>query len=180
MLRDDKENDRYICSRGVHLLFKKLTTTSLGYRKKVYGSSARDCGPCPLRSVCIGKSDFKKIDDTIDKPYYDRMHARLESVNREKVRKLRSATVEPVLGTLVNYLAMRRVNTKGIKSANKCMLMAAVAYNLKKLMKWQQQKTKTAIMAMKKAEKSLCFFVVTLWQLEYPYNPVQTNFAFNK
>jgi transposase len=26
----DKENDRYTCSRGVHLPFKKLTTTSLG------------------------------------------------------------------------------------------------------------------------------------------------------
>jgi hypothetical protein len=28
---------------------------------------------------------------------------------------------------------MRQVNTKGIKLANKCMIMAAVAYNLKKL-----------------------------------------------
>jgi hypothetical protein len=30
---------------------------------------------------------------------------------------------------------MRRVNTRGIKAANKCMLMAACAYNLKKLLK---------------------------------------------
>ena len=156
-LRDDKENDRYICSRGVHLLFKKLTTTSLGYRMKVDRSSARDCGPCPLRSVCIGKSDFKKIDDSIDKPYYDRMHARLESVNGEKIRKLRSSTVEPVLGTLVNYLAMRRVNTRGIGQANKCMLMAAVAYNLKKLMKWNEQKTKTALNIKKRRNKPLLF-----------------------
>ena len=106
----DKENDRYTCSRGVHLPFKKITTTSLGYKMKVYRSSSKDCGPCPLRSVCIGKSDFKKIDDSIDKPYYDRMHARLQAVNREKIRQIRSSTVEPVLGTLVNYLAMRRVN----------------------------------------------------------------------
>jgi transposase len=152
----DRENDRYSCSRGVHLPFKKLTTTSLGYKMKVYRSSAKDCGPCPLRSVCIGKSDFKKIDDSIDKPYYDRMHARLENVNREKTRRLRSSTVEPVLGTLVNYLAMRRVNTRGIKGANKCMLMAAAAYNLKKLLNWQDQKRKTAAMALKKGGKILC------------------------
>ena len=138
----DKENDRYTCSRGIHLPFKKLTTTSLGYKMKVYRSSAKDCGPCPLRSVCIGKSDFKKIDDSIDKPYYDRMHARLQTVNREKIRQIRSSTVEPVLGTLVNYLAMRRVNTRGIKQANKCILMAAIAYNLKKLLKWEQTKVK--------------------------------------
>ena len=74
---------------------------------KVYRSSAKDCGPCPLRSVCIGKSDFKKIDDSIDKPFYDRMHARLQKASREKIRQLRSSTVEPVLGTLVNYLAIR-------------------------------------------------------------------------
>lgn len=46
------------------------------------------------------------------------------------MKKLRQSTVEPVLGTLINFLAMKRVNTRGIKLANKCMLMAAVAYNV--------------------------------------------------
>jgi IS5 family transposase len=150
----DKENDRYTCSRGVHLPFKKITTTSLGYKMKVYRSSARDCGPCPLRSVCIGKSDFKKIDDSIDKPFYDRMHARLQTMNREKIRQLRSCTVEPVLGTLVNYLVMRRVNTRGIKQANKCIIMSAIAYNLKKLLKWESRKIKVAAMAKTKEIKN--------------------------
>jgi transposase len=176
----DEVNDRYTCQRGVHLPFKKLTTTSLGYKMKVYRSSAKDCGPCPLRSVCIGKSDFKKIDDSIDKPYYDRMHARLESVNRNKIKKIRSSTVEPVLGTLINYLSMRRVNTRGIKQATKCMLTAAVAYNLKKLLKWEEQKRKTAIMSMKKAEKSLCLVAFNLWQLIHPYKALQTDFALTK
>ena len=156
----DKNNDRYTCSRGVHLPFKKITTTSLGYKMKVYRSSSKDCGPCPLRSVCIGKSDFKKIDDSIDKPLYDRMHARLQSTNRERIRRLRSSTVEPVLGTLVNFLAMRRVNTRGIKQASKCILMSAIAYNLKKLLKWEQRKIKTAAMAkiktLENGLQSLC------------------------
>ncbi len=95
---------------------------------KVYRSSAKDCGHCPLRSVCIGKSDFKKIDDSVDKPFYDRMHQRLQTAKAKRMKKLRSSTAEPVLGTLVNYLNMRRVNTRGIRQANKCMLMAAVAY----------------------------------------------------
>ena len=160
----DKENDRYVCSQGKYLPFKKLITTSLGYKMKVYRSSAKDCGPCPLRSVCIGKSDFKKIDDTVDKHLYDRMHARLQSVNREKIRQLRSSTVEPVLGTLVNYLAMRRVNTRGIKQAAKCILMSAIAYNLKKLLKWEQKNRNTAVIAMKKAGKSLCIYLLMLWR----------------
>jgi transposase len=173
----DEQNDRYTCSRGVHLPFKKLTTTSLGYKMKVYRSSAKDCGPCPLRSVCIGKSDFKKIDDSIDKPYYDRMHERLEKLKRNKIKRIRSSTVEPVLGTLVNYLSMRRVNTRGIKQANKCMLMAAVTYNLKKLLKFNHRKVKTAVMTLKKAQKGLCFFAFNLWQLVYPYNGLQLNYV---
>jgi len=175
----DKENDRYTCSRGVHLPFKKLITTSLGYKMKVYRSSAKDCGPCPLRSVCIGKSDFKKIDDSIDKPFYDRMHARLQTVNREKIRQLRSSTVEPVLGTLVNYLAMRRVNARGIKQANKCMLMSAVAYNLKKLLKWKQTKVETVVMAMKKAEKSLAFYFSFLLYGRQLHNCIKLIFLLN-
>jgi hypothetical protein len=44
---------------------------------------------------------LKKIDDSIDKPFYDRMYARLQTLNREKIRQIRSSAVEPVLGTLV-------------------------------------------------------------------------------
>lgn len=128
--------------------------------------------------VCIGKSDFKKIDDSIDKPYYDRMHQRLQNVNREKIRQLRSSTVEPVLGTLVNYLAMRRVNTRGIKQASKCILMSAIAYNLKKLLKWEQRKRNTAIVALKKAEKGLYDHFLMWWRFMNSYKIEQTKIIF--
>ena len=111
----------------------------------------------------------------VDKPLYDRMHARLQTANREKIRQLRSSTVEPVLGTLVNYLAMRRVNTRGIKQAAKCMLMSAIAYNLKKLLKWEQRKINTAVIAMKKAEKSLCVYLLMLWRSANAYKTPEPN-----
>jgi len=174
----DKENDRYVCSEGKYLPFKKLITTSLGYKMKVYRSSSKDCGKCQLRSVCIGKSDFKKIDDTVDKHLYDKMHARLQTVKREKIRQLRSSTVEPVLGTLVNFLAMRRVNTRGIQQAAKCILMSAIAYNLKKLLKWEQSKIKTAVMSMKKAVKNLCFDFLMPWPTVKRCNRLQLKFIF--
>jgi len=56
------------------------------------------------------------------------------------MKKLRQSTVEPVLGTLINFLGMKRINTRGIKLANKCMIMAAVAYNLKKMMRYNKPK----------------------------------------
>lgn len=139
----DKENDCYTCSQGKHLIFKKIKTTPLGYVMRHYRSSAKDCKNCPLKTTCIGKSNEKKIDETIDKPLYDKMHQRLQTAKAKRLKKLRSSTVEPVIGTLVGYLAMKRVNTRGIQQANKCMLMAAVAYNLKKLMKFTRRKVRT-------------------------------------
>jgi hypothetical protein len=38
---------------------------------------------------------------------------------------------------------MKRVNTRGIKQANKHVLMAALTYNLKKYLKFITKKTKT-------------------------------------
>jgi len=58
----------------------------------------------------------------------------------QKIRKIRSSTVEPVLGTLINFTSMKRVNTRGIKQATKHVLMAALCYNLKKYMKFQGRK----------------------------------------
>ncbi len=83
------------------------------------------------------------------------MHARLQTVNREKIRQVGSSTVESVLGTLVNYLAMRRVITRGIKQANKCIIMSAVAYNLKKLLKWESRKIKLMANAKMKETKNV-------------------------
>jgi len=48
------------------------------------------------------------------------------------------STVEPVFGTLTQYLGMGKVNTIGIKQANKCMHLSAIAYNLKKYLKYMR------------------------------------------
>ena len=163
----DKKNDKYICSQGKELPFKKISTSSLGYQRKSYRSSALDCAKCPLRSQCIGKSDFKKIEDTVNKPLYDRMHVKLQTQKAKRMKKLRSSTVEPVLGTLVNYLGMRRVNTRGIEQANKCMLMAAIAYNLKKLLKFTARKVQTNIQVMQVNLQALFLSKTSLTRTTY-------------
>ena len=55
----------------------------------------------------------------------------------------RQSTVEPVFGTLTQFMGMRKVNTIGIKQANKVMQMAAIAYNLKKYLKFIQKLAKS-------------------------------------
>jgi len=142
-----KEEDYYSCPRNKKILFKKIKTNN-GHLAREYRSSRKDCVGCSLRATCIGKSPEKKIVDTVDKPYYDMMHQRLQTRYARSMKKLRQSTVEPVLGTLVNFLGMRRVNTRGIKLANKCLLMAAIAYNLKKMMKFKTNRPMAAVMEL--------------------------------
>ena len=56
---------------------------------------------------------------------------------------------------------MRRVNTQGIQLANKYLLMAAVCYNLKRLLKWISE-------AELKEGKMLLQYFFTLWCLLLP------------
>lgn len=142
-----KEGDYYLCPENKKLVFKKIKDNG-GYAMKEYRSSRKDCGNCSLRSSCIGKSFEKSIRETVDKAYYDKMHERLKTPYAKKMKKIRQSTVEPVLGTLINFMAMRRVNTRGKDQATKCMLMAAVAYNIRKAMKFTKKKVMTAIMPL--------------------------------
>ena len=152
-----KEGDYYICPEKKKVAFKKIKDNN-GYAMKEYRTTRKDCAPCPLRSTCIGKSFEKSIRDTVDKPHYDTMHERLKTSYAKKMKKLRQSTVEPVLGTLINFLAMKRVNTRGIKQASKCMLMAAVAYNLKKLIKFKTPRAKARAVEMKAPFNALLVF----------------------
>lgn len=148
----NNEEDEYVCSQGKRLTYK-TTRNQKGYLQKEYRSSRKDCIDCPLRSKCIGKSNEKKITHSIDKPYYDEMHERLQTRKAKFMKKLRSSTVEPVLGTLINFRGMRRIWTRGIKNANKCMLGAATAYNIKKWMKYKPKKVNVQVMELSKMKK---------------------------
>ena len=57
------------------------------------------------------------------------------------MKNLRQSTVEPVFGSLINFYAMSRVSTWGIDLAHKNMVMAAIAYYIKKYMKYQSRIT---------------------------------------
>ena len=144
----NKEENYYQCTKPegnqAKLLFKGEKTDSKGYTKRTYRSSETDCKNCPLREPCCGKSTkFKKLDDSIHKEHYDRMHRKLtqNATYAKKMVRVRSKTVEPVIGTLVNFTNMRRVNTRGIKNANKHVLMASLTYNLKKYLRFTIKKS---------------------------------------
>ena len=90
------------------------------------------------------------------------MHERLKTPYAMKMKKRRQATVEPVLGTLINFMGVRRIWTRGLKGANKFMLGAAIAYNLRKWLKHPGFTLRTSVLAVKEARRRLCFYFFRL------------------
>lgn len=124
----DRINDLYICSQGKFLTFRHFRTDTTN-TYKVYKTYVKDCRDCPLKNKCTNSVGIKSLEDAICKGLYDKMHVRMKTPLGRRMKYLRSSTVEPAIGTLVNFTAMSKVLTKGIKLANKCIIMAAVAYN---------------------------------------------------
>ena len=165
-----EQQDYYQCERGARLPYKKTYQDKKGYYKKQYRSSSLDCKNCPLRSSCIGqRADYKKIEHTTDKYLYDQMHQRLQTSYAKAMKKRRQATVEPVLGTLINFMGVRRIWLRGLKAANKFMLGAAIAYNIKKWLNFKERKVKIAAMAITKTAKGLCNYFFKLPAPRYQY-----------
>ncbi len=149
------EGDYYQCDQGVKLSFKALRTSREKNLMRDYRSPTEDCRNCSLKSTCLGKTQsYKTISHSQEKPLYDQINERMQTSYAKKLRRLRQSTAEPVIGTLVNFLAMKRIRTIGIQQANKYLIGAAVAYNIKKWMKWQNKNPKIVAIVLPIPEKS--------------------------
>jgi len=166
----NKEENRYECIKEggnkAYLPFKRILTDSKGYEKKSYRSSEHDCGKCPLRQQCCGKvTKFKKLEESIHKPLYDKMHEKLtqnQAYHRRLVKR-RSSTVEPVLGTLINYFNLKRVNSRGMPQANKHVLMSSLSYNLKKYLRFIFKKPSVLAQIVFLKQREALTFLTTLF-----------------
>lgn len=152
----DEQRDCYTCAEGKELPYKKTVPTTDGHFNKVYRSSRTDCKTCPARQKCIGEGKYKTLYQTTSKPLYDQMHHRMQTLYARRMRRLRHSTVEPVLGALLQFNGMKKLHTRGLPLATKCMLMAAAAYNLKKLLKFSSPKVQSAVKSMKKGIEGSC------------------------
>jgi hypothetical protein len=132
----DAANDSYTCSQGKQLTFHKVFVDLEGHAKKRYMAKAADCQHWPLREQCKGKkAKEKRLHHTPHKAHYDRMLARLATRLGKRLLRLRAATVEPMLGSLITCYGLRQISKKGQVGAAKVMYLAAMAYNLKKYLR---------------------------------------------
>ena len=152
-----KERDHYLCPQGKAVPFKKVFRDSrTGTKKKAYRASSKICKGCPLRATCLGKVNEKQFTVTYYRAEYERNIKRVESREGRYMKGKRQSTVEPVFGTLTQFMGLRKINTIGLGQANKAMHLSAVAYNLKKYLKfqWKQSKSGAGMLALAALVKS--------------------------
>jgi hypothetical protein len=160
-----KQEDYWLCPQGkkAHFYMEHSIVKGNNVRPKfyrLYRTSQKDCKDCPLKGSCIGKQRQKSISITSFRNEYERTIARIHTRWGRRMKQLRQAIVEPVLGTLLNYMAMRKVNTRGLELAHKCMLLAGMAYNLQKLLRFTPITSQTAVMALTREEQRTPFWLL--------------------
>ncbi|MGB5404557.1 MAG: IS1182 family transposase [Robiginitalea sp.] len=140
----DENEDHYRCPQDQVIPFKKVFLDyRTGTKKREYRASKHVCKACSLKTACLGKSHEKRITVTHFRAEYERNNARIKSPLGRYLKAKRQATVEPVFGTLTQHMAMGKVYTLGLAQAEKCMKLAATAYNLKKWLKFTKKTVKS-------------------------------------
>ncbi|WP_335966688.1 transposase [Galbibacter sp. PAP.153] len=143
-----EEGNYWLCPQGKKVTFRKQKLEK-GTLKDNYFTKRSDCKGCPIKQQCIGRSHEKRINITAYRKEYERNIARVNSPQGRYMKAKRQSTVEPVFGTLTQFMGLRKINTIGIKQANKCMQLAAIAYNLKKYLKFIQKHAKSGVGSLK-------------------------------
>ena len=153
--------DHYVCPQGKVIPFtKEFLDYRTKTRKKEYRARKHVCTGCPVREQCLGESaQEKKFSVTYYRAEYERNIARVNSPQGRYMKGKRQSTVEPVFGTLTQFMGLRKINTIGIKQANKVMHLSAIAYNLKKYLKFEQKRVKSGA-----SQLALLAFVKSVFQ----------------
>jgi transposase len=149
--------DEYRCRADKPLPFRKYRVTADGMWMKHYRAFYHDCQACPFKKDCVPSADHKQLVRSAFDAAYRRAWHRQRSPRGQQMRRVRQRTVEPVFGNLLQHYGLRRVGTKGKAAAHKIMLLSAIAYNLKKLLKHQPKRVVSRALVQQRAGRQLIY-----------------------
>ncbi len=134
------ENNSYICPEG-----KQLTYVGINARNRthVYASTPKRCSDCSQKAQCTrGRTRFLQIHIHEGA----RQRARERSKTPEFGIALRARKkVEALFAELKNQIGLRRLRLRRIKFAREQFLLAAVAQNLKRLVRFLDRPPQPAV-----------------------------------
>jgi hypothetical protein len=145
------------------LPFRNYATSKDGTWAKNYRAAYQDCQQCPLKMTCTPAAPQQKFVRSAFDAAYRRAWHRQHSRAGQQMRRVRQRTVEPVFGSLLHHYGLRRVGTKGQAAAHKAMLLSAIAYNLKKLLKYQSKQAASVAIALYPVQQGSYSSLFSAW-----------------
>jgi len=124
----DEENDQFICPNG-EILTKKGEYEYKG--KQQYSYYGANCGECPFREECAGKSKKRKITSDDYEAERRRMAGKMCSEKGKAEYKKRKETVEWPFGNIKQNLKFREFYTRGIENVRIEHNLVCSAHNLR-------------------------------------------------
>jgi hypothetical protein len=134
------EDNCYICPEGKVL---KYTGINKHNNTHVYFSTPKRCRECPQKSRCT-RGKYRTIAIHTCEEARQRAHARAETPEfAVALRKRRK--VEALFSELKNLIGLRRLRLRRIKFVREQFYLAAVAQNLKRLVRFLNRRAQTAM-----------------------------------
>lgn len=127
----DEDTDSYTCPTGEVLSYNHFNvSTGLA----IYRTDPKKCSGCEHRDKCIdGKSKARAVSRHPKEASRERNIARCHTEEGRRILRRRKAIVESPFGHMKTYGGMGMINCRGKKKAHVKVMLAAVAYDLIKL-----------------------------------------------
>lgn len=127
------ESDVYRCPAGHELQFNHVSRT-IG--QKVYSSNVSDCNGCALKKQCVPKSArVKQITRPLFQDEADVTHGRIGTEEFKLAQRARRIWAEGTFAVQKRLHNLSRARMRGRKRVHEQSLMAAIAVNIKRMVK---------------------------------------------
>jgi transposase len=128
--------DRFACPQGQVLRRQGTSCSARPGGGIIYRASPKVCGACPRRAECCGTAKARTITRPDDSGLYDRTRAYLRTPHAKRSIRLRKCWAETAMAEVKERHGMRRARCRGQPKVRIQALGVAMAYNIKKLVRW--------------------------------------------
>ena len=130
------EHNRYICPAGQSLNYGGLYMRNRTY---AYIGTRKRCGGCPLKAQCTSGA-FRFLAIHMDEPARQRARELVNTPEFAAAQRQRKK-VEALFAELKNQIGLRRLRLRRLKFVREQFFLAAVAQNIKRLVRFLSQPT---------------------------------------
>lgn len=134
------EKDEYTCpaNRSLTFSFEYFDKTK---KKKIKVYKGQTCNTCPNKNECTkNKKGMRHMKSYPHETERKDMNAKMETQQAKEIYKLRSQTVEPVIGDIKENKGVQTFLTKSLETVRTEFNLVCTACNLKKIWNHLQEK----------------------------------------